>query len=314
MKKIFLLGTMLGVASAALAFGGMFNHGSKSTTYKGGVDAIGVHFGGEKKTSDSQPEEPTCPAEKQCGDYCCQGDNVCKQETGECCSEELNYCCPSGQTPYCSNTDCQPQPWCCSGKVYCEVPRTDGSCAQSSCCNETGKEVVCNQLFGFDACSCCPQGQKAYLHFLGYYTTCCVGEVYCSEYNENGNCIAQTCCPEGAIGYFDGDCCLAGNMAIEDVDKNTHCCPAGSPGYSWDDGCCEAGQKILDGHCCPADSTGWGGEEGCCESGTQPTEDPDGETHCCPTAFFDEDNWECCPEGTTGINDDGECINEGELN
>ena len=52
---------MLGVASAALAFGGVFNHGSKSSTYKGGVDVIGVHFGGEKKTADSEPEEETCP-------------------------------------------------------------------------------------------------------------------------------------------------------------------------------------------------------------------------------------------------------------
>ena len=44
MRKILMFGTMLGVAGTALAFGGMFNHGRKSTTYKGGVDAIGVHI------------------------------------------------------------------------------------------------------------------------------------------------------------------------------------------------------------------------------------------------------------------------------
>ena len=72
------IGTMLGVASAAFAFGGVFNHGSKSTTYKGGVNAIGVHFGEKKQkqcglgwTLNEETNDCECPDERRCGGTCC---------------------------------------------------------------------------------------------------------------------------------------------------------------------------------------------------------------------------------------------------
>ena len=104
MRKLFLLGTMLGVASAALAFGGMFNHGSKSTTYKGGVDAIGVHFGGEKST-DSPVLEP-CPEglEHNSDGSCtvCANGNVYLSYNDDPCGTET----PMNQTPCESDDDC----------------------------------------------------------------------------------------------------------------------------------------------------------------------------------------------------------------
>ena len=203
--KIILMGTTLLMASTALAFGGMFgSSGHKSTTYKGGVDAIGVHFGGEKETTDSQPEESGCPAEKQCGDYCCQGDNVCHQDadSGEyqCCSEEWGHCCSSNQSAYYVSGP----GWlkCCDGKLYCHIMDFDGNCVSY-------------------AYSCCEAGQTIYLHAnlsYGYSYHCCAGKVYtkkgidgadlccaegqglaCADYDQSSNCVSYTCCPEGEI-------------------------------------------------------------------------------------------------------------------
>ena len=285
MRKLFLLGTMLGVASAAFAFGGMFSHGSKSTTYKGGVNAIGVHFGGEKKNANSEPKEATCPADKKCGDYCCGEGHTCQD--GQCCDGNGHCCASSGystEAEACCAAEAQVfiafnygygniGTACCSGGhvmrtweefkdelVYSQecCPAGSPGVADYHCCAANTK--ILEDIQG--NIHCCDAASAGWSNILN---KCCeVGEALVPSLEEGG---LTYCCPEGSPGYADGECC-----------------PAGSPGYSWDDGCCEAGQKILDGHCCPADSTGWGG--------TQPTEDPDGETHCCPNGW-DEDNWEC---------------------
>ena len=205
MSKMFMFG-LLFVTTSALAFSGLVGGGSsshKEHVYKGGVDAIGIHFNG--KPADSQGGEETCPGGTQCGDGCCQGDNVCHQDTesGEyqCCSEELNYCCPINQAVY-------PAPWdksrglCCDGTVFCKRYDSEGNCKYYECC-EVGKQVLPEK---YDT----PNGEKM-----------------------------KVCCPPGATGYCsvedcDGQgpiCCESGKMLIKDSKGDTHCCPEGSTSY-----------------------------------------------------------------------------------
>ena len=143
MRKFLLFGTMLGMASAALAFGGMFNHGNKSTTYKGGVDAIGVHFGGEKKT-DSQPEEETCPdgVTKDNNGYCglCDNGNLYFPYRENPCAEET----PINKIHCESDEDCEEG--CCSANGWCANAwflscGTDRTCLSNNDC-ESGE--FCN--------------------------------------------------------------------------------------------------------------------------------------------------------------------------
>ena len=122
MKKVFLLGTMLGVTTAALAFGGMFKHGSKSTTYKGGVDAIGVHFGGEKKNDSHTP----CPdgLEHNTDGSCtvCANGNIylsympdLPEPVGACdTAKTMSGSCVS-------NKDCAKVEGCEDGACYCSL-------------------------------------------------------------------------------------------------------------------------------------------------------------------------------------------------
>ena len=131
------LAVCLLVSTSVLALGGG-GHGHKSSTYKGGVDAIGVHFN-SSATQDSDQSQETCPPQKQCGDYCCQGDNVCKQETQECCSESLNYCCPAGQSAY--KHPGHGGPGCCNGELFCGVHDANGSCISVTDCCPPDKTV-----------------------------------------------------------------------------------------------------------------------------------------------------------------------------
>ena len=255
MRKLFLLGTMLGVASAALAFGGVFGgggHGSKSTTYKGGVDAIGVHFGGEKKGSISpKPEEHNCseqgtwntetskcacdfgytgtdcscaapyvfnestntcecPDEKQCGEVCCGGDNVCHQdtETGEfqCCNPTYNECCPANQTA----TRSYGPPYvvfeCCTGVAYCWRVGPDGECLDDYyyCC-ANGEPFKMGHFSYGDAYTCCPgtlyKGAKSDGSDL-----CCYSKTeksYCYNRDSSGKCTDTRCC-SGTISQGTG--------------------------------------------------------------------------------------------------------------
>lgn len=111
MRKIFLLGTMLGVASAAFAFGGVFSHGSKSTAYKGGVDAIGAHFGGEKKTADITADTPSCPEHSEKVDGICQCVSGYESDLQGNCIE----ICPEGILHSTRDGSCS---ICAEGQVY----------------------------------------------------------------------------------------------------------------------------------------------------------------------------------------------------
>ena len=121
MRKILMFGTMLGVATTALAFGGMFNHGSKSTTYKGGVSAIGVHFGGEKSTDSKDVPSEIC-AEGVLKDrfgHC----NVC--ENGTVYLSYMDNPCgiETDVTGCVSNKDCDSDAYCVLNNSL-----TEGTC------------------------------------------------------------------------------------------------------------------------------------------------------------------------------------------
>ena len=313
MKKILMFGTMLSVASAALAFGGVFGGGGhKSTTYKGGVDAIGVHFGGEKKTSDSQPEEEeeTCPPEKQCGDYCCQGDNVCNTGSGEpqCCGylDYIYHCCNSGSNPWCHQhfsygcgvTDC------CEGIVYKNV----GMDNSDLCCTEN-TTLSCAQHDNDNTC------------LIG---NCCAGNATstCTEYNTTGKCILSQCCN---TVENEQRCCDAGFAFVtykEGDYVETGCCTQtvirldGSEEDGWySQACCPEGSTTIDmnGNCCGQEGTFLlerEGESYCCPTGAT-TVDSDG--NCCGhngtilVGALESDYVYCCPAGSTGWSSDGCC-------
>ena len=212
MKKILMFGTMLGVASAALAFGGVFNHGSKSSTYKGGVDAIGVHFGGEKKTADitadtpscpehsewngsacecnlgwtlNESDECTCPEERQCGDTCCGEHNICV---------DGNKCCYGDK--YEDEDGYWHDNWRC-----CDASVSSGySTEEESCCAE-GTYPSYNPHF--DQTYCCPANSPGW---GSWREECCAPNTVLLYVTEGDHTV---CCPEGSTGFdLDSDECI----------------------------------------------------------------------------------------------------------
>ena len=261
---------MLGVACTALAFGGIFNHGSKSTTYKGGVDAIGVHFGGEKKTADSEPKEETCPPEKQCGETCCGAGNVCVDD---------NKCC------FGNSADDYNEELCCDVSESTGYAWTDGWHDKVN--------------------SCCPNNRSltSFLTPMENLSVCCSENEYAfiSWYDPNGIF-------DGA--HVAGACCAKDHVVvISDGSKEgawylQECCPAGSTGWgnspeTKESGCCEAGTIPVedeggDGlYCCPEGSTVYDNNQCCGQDGTSFVEDVDGDSHCCPEGSMGYENGEC---------------------
>ena len=234
-------------APRAEAFGGLGILGHKSS-HKGGVNAIGVHIDSTGKKADidivdgDDSQEPTCPAhsfwnkkkkacecewqytlnaetgacecpaEKQCGDICCGGDNVCNHETGQCCNEALNYCCSDGQTV----TKYRGQPYCCSNPAYCENQDANGNCLNNyySCCGSPAPvEIYRTTNHGGSGITydCC--GGTVYKDAdVGGYDLCCPDgkEPYCYRRNSNGDCQGMICgqigCVETCMEY-EGDVC-----------------------------------------------------------------------------------------------------------
>ena len=269
MRKLFLLGTMLGVAGTALAFGGVFNHGSKSSTYKGGVDAIGVHFGGEKKTADSQASEISCNDGTVCGEGCCYNDNICKQTSSgeyQCCNEELDWCCDVNEKVHVAYGGV---PGCCAGEVYCPSVSSDGVCETSylGCC--TG-EIYVSWLapWGSTQYGCCP-GARAIID--GSIVCCSEADEtpFCTSRDSTGNCMNRSCfgkdkilsclekddndecligggCPKNTIHYlrhwgdgYESSCC-AGTLYCSLVDPDGECV------YEYPKReCCEDGEVYI---------------------------------------------------------------------
>ena len=160
----------------------MFNHGSKSTTYKGGVDAIGVHFGGEKKTSDSPVLEP-CPEglEHNTDGTCtvCSNGNVYLSYMDDPCGTDT----PMNQLPceeYCNCTeDCGYFDKCCNSDTNtCQTllaMHDQGQCIEGAtpCVsnNDCGENEFCNivsiTLGNPDTGTCLPIGDVREYNYNG---------------------------------------------------------------------------------------------------------------------------------------------------
>ncbi len=270
MKKVLLFGSAILVATSVLAFGGG-GKSRQSSIYRGtGVDSIGIHFNG--KDGDSPGE--TCPAEKQCGDYCCQGDNVCNKETNQCCNESIPLCCNANQTA--TRIYGPEYPICCDGVPYCKTVDPDGNCAYdyNICCS--GEPYVMHRFSYGDNYGCCqgilyknalPDGggvccsEGTHPHVVDDYYSCCQdGQTgYCRKQNEDGNCLNVSCCA-GAIYCFEyysnGVCkeyrcnetgCTPSCVSYygNNVCRFNACCPEEQTPYCQGNYCGESGQFIL---------------------------------------------------------------------
>ena len=243
MKKFLLLGTMLCVATSAFALGGFFGgHKSHNYSgvdavgvhYNGDDKKPDINI----RTCDSNTEElvgteccpktlvyddngvakccsmegyevkdgkckEACPEERQCGDYCCQGDNVCNKETNECCNEALDYCCPSNQTA----TQDHGTNSCCSGTPFCQVQDYEGNCLWNSynCCPEGG-EVYLEQNNGIPVVYQCCLGEvfPGKGHFGNGSALCCSDgkTAKCATTDESGACLEYVCCSKNAEPYW----------------------------------------------------------------------------------------------------------------
>ena len=255
MRKFLLLGTMLGVAGTALAFGGVFSHGSKSSTYKGGVNAIGVHIGGEgsanittncpehSSKSDDSPEcmcesgyEMTDSACKPIWPSTCAANNLYWCPNSQTCVENKNAClalCPEDRLCANGTTCCGQGNTCVDGNKCC---RFDADGEATHCCsadNSTGTsgwgEDCCsgdNTSYGYEFDGilsynrCCPNNQL--LINLGNISTCCAeGEIgYIVNYNNDGAATGACCNGTVHIAWEDEDgyeqfCCPKGNSLME---------------------------------------------------------------------------------------------------
>ena len=238
MRKVFLTTTILLTASTALAFGGVFNHGSKSSTYKGGVDAIGVHVNGKGKADidirscDSETEELV---ESECckktliyidndTTKCCSTegyavqDGKCKKQCGEglVLNEETNECedaCPEerrcGETCCAEENVCVDGKWCCAFwyEQLAEEIGAEKIEDNYACCNA-------NESVGFSewAGRCCSSGEKTYLRYVSTANpdtsgdmVCCDGVVIRIDFSEEEGWYEQYCCAPDKIVYGAGE-------------------------------------------------------------------------------------------------------------
>ena len=169
------------------------NCGAGSLTFTFNNDLRGAGGGGGESGNsgnDSPATEP-CPAERQCGNACCAADNTCNQETGQCCSEALNYCCADGLTVvrYHGQPSCCPSGQvfreggggyaCCSGVVYKEWTERKGDV----CCGNADEEPYCFTRDSSNKCVDYVCGKKG-----------CINS--CLQYQDDV-CIKNVCCPEG---------------------------------------------------------------------------------------------------------------------
>ena len=260
---------MLGVAGTALAFGGIFNHGSKSTTYKGGVDAIGVHFGGEKKTADITADTPSCPEHSEWnGSVCeCNLGWTLNEETNECeCPEERRCgttCC--GESNICVDEG-NGNKWCChenyaENEWYESVEETGMCCRADESHGFSGVYAECCPLTSFwymntgdgyeweccphtpdkigDAVGCCNENETPYARYINSLE-CCEEDVSCVAKNAEGECMQQACCPAGLVAaeqkcWPDGECeydpvCCPPEQRT-DLGNMYVCCEDGKVGY-----------------------------------------------------------------------------------
>lgn len=239
MKKIFLLAIILFITESALSFGGGGGgHGLKSTTFKGGVNAIGAHFD-SNKTAEIHIEETTeCP----------ENMDLHHTDTGNiCCKKGYRLLCiqKDDNTGGCKLYTCSvphgyPDPDLCGARenVYCDQPDCNGNSAK--CCDDN-KILSCAQM-KYGACrvsACCNEDETATYYDGGSASCCSQNDLYCSIRDEAGNCTQQNCC--GGTGYIfehaginGADvCCSNGKVPTCVQDKTGNCVTYG---------CCSEGQ------------------------------------------------------------------------
>ena len=246
--------------------------------------------------------------------FCCQGQVY---QTGEnnwsCCPpsqqvsgnfDGLQGCCPSGQTPYCSERSsagkCE-NVWCCDGNVYHNSDYSGDHCCPTkysvyqssptsqSCCMYS----VMGNFDGIQAC--CEEDRTA----------------YCSSYDENGKCQSTSCCYNGDVycqyRYSDGSCkqgnCCAGGTLYQSVTGYQECCAGTQSGSNHvldiEDGlqiCCSS---AYSGYCSRRDENGKCIASACC-SGTVYQAAPNVERCCAYVVSGDFDGLQgCCSSGQT---------------
>ena len=307
-----IIGVIL-VATAAFAFGG---HGSgrKATTFQGGADAIGVHFGGKVKAR----IDLACPK------------NASSFVYGLCLCDQSAYIV--------SNKSCVPAPTCPEGFYHdfegnciscnsfvsaitwesecdicanSEVPHTyDGS----HCSTTDVTPYICTKNGGFWCTSTqsCVKDENACTTSCPQARMC--GETCCAEGHtcQNGMCCDEdgNCCPSGSVGYnaWEQQCCPKNTYMVASIDYATgygsgysfpKCCPSDSPGYApLSFKCCDIDEKLMGWWCCPMDTDEVSLSTGCCT--------PD------KTKIYLDDLLVCCNEGQdaycTQYDMDGKCI------
>jgi len=262
MKKVILFFMFLFITESVFAFGGG-GSGGRSTVFKGGVKAIGVHFNGKQPAEIPAEEITDCPENMDLhhtdtGNICCRKDYIplCIQkdnDTGGCklytCSVPFGY----------------PDPDLCGAgeNVYCDQPECNGNSAK--CCGDN-KILSCAQM-KYGAChvsACCNEDETATYHDGGSASCCSQNDLYCSIRDEAGNCTQQNCC--GGTGYIfehaginGADvCCFNGKVptCVQDEAGNCvayGCCSEGQTAHPnngpVDYLCCDG--QIVNGVCVP---------------------------------------------------------------
>ena len=307
MRKIFLTTTILLTAGTALAFGGVFNHGSKSTTYKGGVDAIGVHFGREKSGEVSL----NCPEHSEWSD----DENACLCESGWTMNNAV--CMPKGPTTCAANGFywCASSQVCVTDEAAClALCPSERLCGQT-CCGEGNLCVNGNKCcYGGNADKCCNASEST-----GWIGDIADGHVWsegCCDlnstpylgYTEDEYMIGTGCCPN--------DLQIFSNQDIYSIYPEYYpqfCCAEGSTDHNpTDGGCCEPGNIFLqiinsDGFCVDPDDL----KEGTYSAWGEDILIYQNEGHyfgCFPEVpiFLIDENGRarCCPEGATTVTEE----------
>lgn len=239
MRKILLLGTIF-VTGTAFAFGG-FGVGSKSSSQKIGVDAIGVHINHTKSAKDKGNIAISCPEHSSSDEsspecVCEKGyemvETICRPSWPSTCAANGLYWCPNSQT-------CGESKECLA---LCPEDRLCGPEGNQVCCGEGN---VCDAVLG----RCCDK------NYNGEEEMCCDfpslgagndGEWLCCDpesrpfVSVSGDDYSRQCCPNNSLTTNVGGrsvCCEEGSSAYTSYYENN-----GEDSYV-EVGCCD-GQVI----------------------------------------------------------------------
>lgn len=327
MKKTLLFSTMLLAATSALAFGGIFNNGHKSTTYKGGLNAIGVHFGGEGKAD----IKTTCPEHSEWVETECKCEsgwemdgNTCRPNSKPVCDEAGMYWCPTAQSCVANAAACLDL---CPEDRKCGPEGSEVCCGEGNVCvddayccfkdyednggiEDSGMCCSISDSTGYSTNDgCCGEGSSPYATYSeggGDYveTSCCSGSVIRTTEWEDG--YNQECCANGKTIEYNGvkACdpeCGEGEVPYisyygSDDGVSTECC-AGTPYQTYDD--IGPDWTYFEQQCCDSENihtgVGYKGWDVCCDHDPQ------------NYAGYHETGFKVCWNGETACKTNAEC-------